>query len=248
MFRLYLDVAALAGRRAAKAWFVALSPVIYGALLLFVSRVAAPLGIVGGFLFSAALAVCFASYLHLLALAVDGSKVRWDDLTRGVRTRVWDVVSVMFAVWLISFGMSMVARSAGPQADAVMAIFALATAFFLNPVPELLYQGRARSFELLLASGRFVMENPVAWFLPNVLFAAALLAPTGRLAVERPAELLLLFSAAFSTSGLQLLVASVPLWALPLMLVAFHLFMVFRGLLFRELASGGLRRRRFASR
>ena len=53
-------------------------------------------------------------------------------------------------------------------------------AFFFNAVPELLYQGNSRSFALLIASGRFMVANPVVWLLPNIVFAALLLLPTGQ--------------------------------------------------------------------
>ena len=71
--------------------------------------------------------------------------------------------------------MGLVIRGAGDRGDAIAAIVGLAMAFFLNPVPELIYLGRSRSFDLLLESCRFVMANPVVWFLPNLIFAVLLL-------------------------------------------------------------------------
>lgn len=113
-------------------------------------------------------------------------------------------------------------------------------AFFFNAVPELLYQGGTRSFALLLASARFMLANPVAWLLPNIVFAALVLAAGGGLHFERPAEVLLAFGNTFSSPiGVIGLFAGLPLWALPLALFGLHYAMIFRGILFRELTGGG---------
>jgi hypothetical protein len=125
---------------------------------------------------------------------------------------------------------------------------ALAMAFFLNPLPEMIYLARARSFDLLLQSSRFVLANPVAWFLPNLLFALALLLPTGALSVGHPGELLLVFTNVFSPGGVATLFLAFPLWAMPLVLLFVHYVMVFRGLLFQGLSTGGARRRDWQAR
>jgi len=138
--------------------------------------------------------------------------------------------------------------------DAIAAMIGLAMAFFLNPVPEMIYLGNSRSFALLLESARFVFANPVAWFLPNLIFALILLAPTGTLAVSHPGELLLVFSQVFSPSGVMQILTGMMVWRfpgvllLPVALLFFHYVMVFRGLLFEGLTSGGARRRAWQAR
>ena len=177
-----------------------------------------------------------------------GSRVTLEDLHRGFAARFWDVVSVMFAFWILSFVAGMVVRAAGPSGDAMAAVIGLAMAFFFNVVPELLYLGHSRSFTLLADSARFVMKEPLTWFLPNVIFAAVMLAPTGMLRVERPGELLLVFSSVFSPKGLLATAGTLPLWAMPLLLLFLHYVMVFRGLLYLELESGNARQRAFRAR
>jgi hypothetical protein len=143
----------------------------------------------------------------------------------------------MFAFWIISLLLGPALK--GPQGERVAAVFGLAVAFFFNAVPELLYQGQTRSFALLVASGRFMIANPVVWLLPNLVFASLLLLPTGRLAVNHPAELLLVFGSTFSSPlGLVTMVAAWPIWSWPLILFGLHYAMVFRGLLFQSLSSG----------
>ena len=228
-----------AARHAIRAWPVSLSLLVYAAILIGASIVAAPMGIIGGFLIGFVLAACWSSYLDLLSQAVAGSRirVRWDEFKRTFGAHFWDVISVMFAFWIISMLTGPATR--GPNGAAVAAIMGIAIAFFFNAVPELLYQGSSRSFSLLLDSARFMLANPVAWLLPNVVFAGVILSLTGRLDVSHPAELLVVFGNAFSSpAGVASIVAGMPLWALPLAPLGLHFVMVFRGLLFKELSSG----------
>ncbi len=240
MFLLYRDVAVLAARRAVRAWPVALSFVVYAAILFGAAMVSAPLGMVGGFVLGLVIAACWSSYLELASQAVSGSKIRlrWDEFRRTFGARFWDVISVMFAFWIISLVTQPALNS--PQGARIAAILGIAIAFFFNPVPELLYQGHSRSFALLIDSGRFMVAHPLVWLLPNLVFASLLLLPTGQLTVEKPAELLLVFGATFSSPmGLGAMVTAWPVWAWPLILFGLHYAMVFRGLLFRELSQGG---------
>lgn len=239
MLLLYRDVALLAARRAVRAWPVALSFVIYAAILAGAAVLLGPLGIVGGFAMGLVLASCWSSYLELISQAVAGSRIRlrWDDFRRTFAARFWDVISVMFAFWIISLLLR--PAMAGPQGVRVAAVVGIAIAFFFNVVPELLYQGHSRSFALLIESGRFMVAHPVVWLLPNVLFAALALLPTGQLAVEHPIEILLVLGQIFSSpSGAAALFTGLPPYTWPVALFALHYVMVFRGILFKELSAG----------
>ena len=240
MFSLYGRVTALAARRALAAWPVAFSFLVYGLILWGASLLAAPLGPLGGILLTFVAAACWSSYLDLISQAVEGSKIRLrlDELRRTFGARFWDVVSVMFAFWIIGFVTK--AITSGEHGEELGAILGFAMAFFFNAVPELLYQGRSRSFALLVDSGRVMTAHPVVWLLPNLLFAAAALAAGGHLHVHRPAEALILFGNTFSSpAGIASLFLGLPLWSVPIAFAALHFVMVFRGLLFKELVSGG---------
>ena len=240
MLSLYRQVAVDAARRAVAAWPVALSLLVYAVVLVAALVAFAPLGTIGGLLVGLVLAACWSSYLELISQAVAGAKVRirWDELKRTFGARFWDVISVMFAFWIIS----LVTRPlmTGPNGPAAAGVIGFAMAFFFNPVPELLYQGTSRSFNLLLDSARFMFRFPVVWLLPNSCSPRSALRPSGRVAVNHPAELLILFgdpsrhrrASRRSSPGL-------PRWSLPIALFVLHYVMIFRGLLFRELQSGG---------
>jgi hypothetical protein len=243
MLALYRETAVLAWKRALKAWPVAFSVVLFGAIELIAARLVAGTGVVGSIVMMLVGAACASGYLYLLSQAVQGSRIGLTDLKRSFGVLFWDVISVRFALWILGFLITPLVAGAGENGLAVAAMIGLAMAFFLNPVPEMIYQGNTRSFALLLESARFVLANPIAWFLPNVLFAVLLLAPTGGLSVGQPGELLLVFSQVFSQEGLIDVAVRLPLWALPLFLAFLHYVMVFRGLLFQNLRTGSARQR-----
>lgn len=236
---LYWNVAKLAARRAVLSWPVALSLLVYAALLTVAAILVAPLGFVGGFLLYFVAAACWSSYLEFISQAVAGSRLRldWAEFKQSFLARLWDVISVMFAFWLLS--LLTMPLLIGSHATQLRAILGFAMAFFFNAVPELLYQGSTRSFALLLDSARFVMEHPVAWFAPNLAFAALALWASGSLSLSHPAEFLIAFGSLFSSpAGVFSIFRGLPLWAMPIALVALHFVMLFRGILFGELGRG----------
>ena len=245
--RLYGETAVQAVRRGARAWPVIFSLVLYAGIFMVVGQLVGPLGRAGGFILGLVLAACFSSYIHLMSQVVSGSKVGFADLRQSFGARFWDVVSVLFAFWIIDLILTQViAPASGPKGPIVIALGGLAMAVFFNPVPELLYQGSSRSFQLLMESGRFISTHGLEWLLPNVLFAIGLLAPLGML--HGPAGLIVLnISAVLSPNndgmGLYALFSRAPIYLQLPMLVFVHFVMVFRGLLFGALTRGGLRQR-----
>jgi hypothetical protein len=247
VLRLYGETAALAARRALRAWPVAFSLVLYALVLALLTPLVGPLGMAGGIIVMLVLAACLSSYLHLISHVVAGIRLRWSDLRQSAGARFWDVISVLFAFWVLDLAIRYVlAPAAGPKAPIVIALVGLATAVFFNPVPELLYQGTSRSFLLLADAVRFVSRHGLEWLIPNLLFAAALLAPLGKL--HGPAGQVVLDMAqllAPNNQGMALLALfwQAPPWLQLPMLVFVHFVMVFRGILFKELTSGGSRQR-----
>jgi hypothetical protein len=223
------------------------SLVLYAAIFLLTIQLVAPLGQAGGFVLGLVLAACFSSYIHLISHAVSGTRVRFADLKASFRVRFWDVISVLFAFWIIHMILTyVIGPAAGAKAPIVVALVGLAMAVFFNPVPELLYQGSSRSFQLLMESARFISQHGLEWLLPNVLFAVALLAPLGLL--RGPAGLVVLnvsglLSPDSDGMGLFRIFSRAPLYLQVPMLVFIHWAMVFRGLLFAELMQGGSRKR-----
>jgi hypothetical protein len=246
MLKLYAEIAALAARRAARSWLAAVSIPVYVFAVMLAAQLVAPLGMIGGMIIGVVAAACLGAYLSLLGAAVSGSPIRLADLKNGLRA-LWDVMSVGFALWIISLLVKVLVGAAGDKGPAVAGVFSLAVAIFLNVVPELIYNSRNRSFALLKESASWIMANPFAWFPPNLVFAFAFLWAVGALSFSSPGELLVRL-AALGSGGVLGLAAGAPLWKVPLLIVFLHYVMVFRGLLYRELSTGSRRMRDFQRR
>jgi hypothetical protein len=244
MLGLYKDVAILAAKRAARSWLAALSIPIYSFVVLGAWSLAAPLGMLGGFVVGIVAAACFGGYLSMLASAIQGTKLRWADMKQGLHA-VWDVCTVFFALWIVGLGVNLLKGMAGPKAEAVGGVAALAAAIFFNVVPELIYQSRNRSFALLKESASWVMEHPYAWFPPNLIFAFVFLWATNTLSFSSPGELLMRLAQLGSVGGALSFIVGAPLLVKPLLIIFVHYVMVFRGLLYQELSSGSTRMRAF---
>jgi hypothetical protein len=245
MFRLYGQCAAQAVTHALRAWPVVFSFIFYAVVMLTGARFLAPLGIVGRFLLGFLFAACVSSYLHLLARAVEGGKIKFIDFKESFGSRFWDVISVLFAFWIIDFAVGILVGGMGDKGILIRAMIGLTMTVFFNPVPELLYQGSSRSFSLLRDAARFISAHGPEWLFPNLLFAVALLAPTNLLQGSAMGERILRMQSVFSVEGIAQIITSIPLWLAPLVLLFIQWAMVFRGLLFREISSGSARQRAF---
>jgi hypothetical protein len=254
LLSLFVEVAGTAANRAIRGWPAALAVLLYAAVMMAATLLLGPLGLVGGFIIGFIEAACISSYLHLLSVVVSGSKLGWVDLKAGFFALLWDVIGVLFVLWIASYVVNYLREAAGDRAGAVSAGYGLLVAIFLNPVPEIIYQRRAvgRTTDLLLMSARFVQEHWIEWFIPNLVFGLALLAlivgvhglDARLLMVELPG----LFSLQGAyVLGPRLLSQSGAIWLAPLVLALCHYAMVFRGLLFKEIQGGGWRARAFRS-
>ncbi len=239
MLKLYARLAGKSIRLALRGWPAAVVLPAYATLLAIASRQVAQLGMLGGFLVPIAAAFLISSYLHLIWLTVAGRKITFSDLRDSFMAHFWDVISVMFATWVIQLVVGFLTRGMGDRGQIVEVLVDLTMVVFFNPVPELIYlgQGRVRSFGLLMEAGRFISAHWPEWLAPSALMAAVVLAPSG-IANHGPLALkLLMFQQLFSLDGLSSAVIRFPLWLAPPLLLFITWGMVFRGLLFDELVS-----------
>lgn len=245
MLKLYARLATRAVRLAVRGWPAGVALLLYATVLQVARGLLAQLGIAGGFLLGFVVAFLISSYLHLLSLAVADQRIRLTDVRESFGARFWDVVSVLFALWVIQLGVELVTSSAGDRGRIISVLVGLTMVVFFNAVPELIYlaRGQVRSFALLMESGRFISAHWPEWLGPTALIAAVLLAPFGLIQHGTAAERLLNMQSLFSLDGLVLVILAMPLWLKPIMLLFLTWAMVFRGLLFGALASGTARKR-----
>ncbi len=244
--------------RALRTWPVALSTLVYLGLMLIATWLVTPLGATaGGFVLGFVEALCISSYLSLVGRAVRSEPLRLADLRDSFLAHLWDVVGVLFFLWIAGTAVHFLAQALDDHAAFLLAAWALAIAVFLNPVPEQIYQGRSpgQTTALLLESARFIQKHWAEWFVPNLLFGLALLTLAYGQDAFRVETLTLTLPSLFSLQGVYGLASSLirtssydDFWRGPVILALVHLAMVFRGLLFQELATGSWRVRAFRSR
>ncbi|MCW5892177.1 MAG: hypothetical protein KIT14_16775 [bacterium] len=151
-------------------WPLALLVVCYPMGLLFLNVWLAPLGFVGGILWTLALSACVSSWLHFMEQVVQGTgRAHLPDLPRSFATYLGDVVNVLFLIFVLRLLLNLVVA---PASELVAIVLSLAMAVFFNAVLELIYLGRYSGPDLLMASYRFIGTNWIEWFPATILLLA----------------------------------------------------------------------------
>ncbi|HWO43156.1 MAG TPA: hypothetical protein VNO43_15245 [Candidatus Eisenbacteria bacterium] len=210
---------------------IVFAPLAYSVLLFAGGVALAPVRLIGGLLLTALVAACVSSGLYLLDNMLRMGKADLKDFVRGFSVYLGDVLTIAFILWVPMLLLSRVAQTT-PQGPFILAAAQFLLYVFLNPVPELIYQGRASGLALLAASYQFIVANWVEWFVPNVALTAA--------------GYLVLRALAAAASGLPFLLDSLLVWLASGVFLAF--LMLFRGVLFADLRDTTRRGRLFRYR
>lgn len=168
-----------------RSWPVFATVFAYLALLTGTAIALAPLGLVGGFLLALVRAACLSSFLYLVEQIVRGSRLTLEDFGRSFGAYLWDVVGVLFLLWIAEHLLVPIVLSS-PQGPAIALSIQLVAFVLFNAVPELIYLGHHSLLELLGESYGFITENWLEWFPPNLLLAGGFFL---LLAVEAPGML-----------------------------------------------------------
>lgn len=226
--RLYGSCLRRAAKGIAKSPWTLLLPL--GLLLAFQAMLplAGMLGILGGFAMALILDALFSCYLYFTGEVVAESKVSVDELKKSLGAYFFAVMNVLFVFYVANLILGYTV-AAGPGARMVDLAVNLLTAVLLNVVPEVLYiRGTRGGLETMSRSVKFIQENWLEWFIPNGLLLAGMYF--------------------FLTE----IVFRLPFWGYVgaglVLSAAFHLLMVFRGHLFRELDGSSHRQRMFKYR
>ncbi|HTF92538.1 MAG TPA: hypothetical protein VK632_05805 [Verrucomicrobiae bacterium] len=205
---------------------VSFAPLAYSLVLSVAGMVAAPLGIIGGFVLGLAMQACASSGLFLIKNMVESGKTDVHDFLKGFTAYIWELITISFILW-IPMRVASMALAGVPNGAVIYFCIQIALYILLNPVPEFIYQTRTTGLELLSASYNFIVDNWIEWLLPNIILGIAgywLVTMFGSLLYDLPGFLQLFLNA----------------FALGLCLTY---IMTFRGFLFADL-HGSTRRSR----
>ena len=155
-----------------KNWVVSFAPVVYGIILTVAGIVAAPLGIIGGLIYSLVSSACASSGLYLIKNMVESGKTDINDFLNGFLVYLGDLLTFFFILWLPMWAAAN-GLAGVPNGWLIYLLLRLGLFVLLNAVPEMIYQGRASGLELIGASYNFIVENWIEWLVPNLILFAA---------------------------------------------------------------------------
>src|SRR5262245_7039083 len=246
-WRLYQQAAKETWEKGSRAWPVGLLPFLYGPVFFLTAVFVAPLGLIGGFILGFVLALCVSSYLYFIAGVVNGNRMSLADLGESWRPYFGSVITILFFLSIVQYALALLVPLGAAGGYELRSVINLALLILLNPMPEIIYQGRSEGLNMLQESFEFLRDSGVEWFLPFVALAvfATFFLPLPILMMP-----LQIGRLTFPTLGGGGLFSGPPVSLLAAVLSIFVLFalMVFRGLLFRALASSTRRQRVFRSR
>jgi len=151
---------------------IILAPIAYGLILSAAAMLAAPFGIIGGFVMGLVLAACASSGLYLIENVVRMGKATPQDFVKGFSVYLWEILTIAFIFWI---PMRLLAQFAVTTPEGAVIYLGVQILLYIifNPVPELIYQSRVSGLALLSAGYQFIVENWLEWLLPNILVAVA---------------------------------------------------------------------------
>ena len=245
-------------------------PLIIGSIgLLLLYNLSARLfgssGMAGGLVLGLISAILLSVYYSWISASVDRERLKFEDLLAIDYALFSVVINSAFILWIVTF----VAQTlrASQSGEFIYMCISLGLFVGLNALPEVLYRQRTNGMEALADAGRFTRDHSIEWFIPMVLLSLPLLAAQPALFVLRLASTSPLLPlpfyepiARFITGNvLEVIGYVLPPFSprivgyLELFIAAIvastiiNIVMLFRGYLFRELESGGMRRRKINS-
>lgn len=251
------------GQSLVRGWMTMLAVVGFGFLLVLAAQIAAPLGMVGGFILGAANALLVGATLSLIEQSITHTRVLTvHDIRDSIGHYFWDVIGVGFVLWLPLMALDM-SMQTNPYGQLLSYAVLLLLFLLLNPAPEVIYQVRHDSpLDVFKSSYEFVLENWIEWFLPFALILIpTVLSPMGlqsffslssRVGRGAGLDFFQLLVLPFAILGSWLDYAGIPSsisWYLGLILTPplAVAMLLFRGHLFASLHGFSRRQRRFAS-
>jgi hypothetical protein len=244
--RLYQQAARETGEKVGRAWWVGLLPLLYGPVFFLAAILVAPLGLIGGLILGLVLALCASSYLYFIAGVVNGNRMSLRDLGESWRPFFVSVITILFFLSIVQYALALLLPPvAGAQVFRML--INLVLLIILNPIPEIIYQGRSEGLNMLQESVEFLRHSGVEWFLPLLALAAFATFFFPLPVLMMPLQIGRLNFPTLGGGGLFPDSPAGLVWSAMSGFILFAL-MVFRGLLFRALASGTRRQRVFRSR
>jgi hypothetical protein len=157
--RVYAGVARRGALLFARHWWLGLVFAAYEIALIMATVVAAPFGLVGGFLIAIAFSALASSGLVLLGSVVRQGRATFADLPTSFGVYLGDVLTFRFLLWVLAF----VAGQAFPPGSDPATVFWLVVFVLLSSVPEQIYLAGESGLGVFVGSYKLVAEHWLEW-------------------------------------------------------------------------------------
>lgn len=165
-----------------RGWITIVAVIAFLFLLLLAQRVAAPLGMAGGFLLGAVNALLVGMTLSLIEQGVSYARtITIRDVFDSFGHYFWDVIGVLFVLWIPLMALDLGTQH-NPNGPLISYAVMLLIFILLNPAPEIIYLvPHDSALDIFKRAYEFVLENWIEWFLPMALLLLPLVAAPGGL-------------------------------------------------------------------
>lgn len=219
-----------------KNWIIIFTGLIYIALNMAMVFIISTLFrgvffILAGFAMLLASSALISNYLYLLSNVIIQDKLNFNDFKDGFTKYLRKIYGVFFIAWLGRFVLSLFQGMLG---NMINIIFSIVIIIALNPLPETIYQKHYSPSESIKYTFKFMKENWLNWFLPNIIFSSILYLLTGKLMLD-------LFTTHISLSSQTIIVYLIGQ-------TIFTFMMIFRGHLFNILSTSTRRKRMYMNK
>jgi len=223
-------------------WIVILGSVAaYFAYIIAVS-IFGRFGLAGGFILGIIQIGLLSLYYIWLQAASNRERLNIKDLLHFDFGMFMTAISVAF---VISIALLLISPFTARSDSAwVVQLIQFGAVIVFNAIPEVIYLNRSQSISALAEAFDFVKTHWIEWFIPLLIIAAPMIAYDGKLLLLELSKIEVLLLPAFLVVKIWSMLGpfTIPM-NIVLGIVLANWFMLFRALLFKELQSGGRRRR-----
>lgn len=205
---------------------------IYSLIFMVINYILLLTGIAGtriwGFLAGLINAMLLSSMFYQLNTGITEKRLYKGDIQASLTTYMWSVYSVYFVFWIVNMLIGNVIISS----TIISLIYNYGVFIALNPIGETIYLKGTSSFDSFTHAFNYFIENVHIWLPHTLVYIVIRLIITGYI----PSILGMYFDS-------QFILFIYPLYALALILEG--LYIVFRGVLFKNTINSTLRKRKY---
>lgn len=226
-----------------KGWVILFTGIVYTILNLIIysllgTILIGPLSILSGIITALITSAFISNYLYLIYCVINYDRVTINDFKAGFTYFLRKMYTVLFLAYLGNLLLIVVVRAVGSGGTLLLLIVYFTVFIMLNALPETIYLKSHSSWESVVYSIEFMMDNWLNWFIPNIIFYVLLYFLTGNI-VTNLFSTHLSFNMMFDFRYILVYLIGQAI---------FTFMMIYRGHLFKLLSTSTRRKRMFMNK